>query len=106
MNKKVAKKWIRTEADKKAVYEEGCYFDIQAGRRACDFIERFCVYTNGDPEIVGRPVTLLPWQRDFLMRLFGFKRKNGRRRFRAASVWLPKKVWPLPTLWVGANQEW
>ncbi|PQO28090.1 hypothetical protein C5Y96_17110 [Blastopirellula marina] len=89
--KLVPKQYIVTDADRKAI-KEGCWFDQDAADHVCDFIETFCVYTkNFDDELVGHLVVLLPWQRWFLSMLFGWKRKDGRRRFRAASVWIPKK---------------
>lgn len=93
--KRVPKKYIRTEADKKAV-SEGCWWDEAAGLHCIEFIETFCVYSKGDAELIGQPVQLLEWQKDFLMRLFSWKKKNGRRRFRSASVWIPKKNGDFP----------
>jgi phage terminase large subunit-like protein len=80
--------WLRGPADALAV-AEGCTFDAAAGRFACDFIETFCRQSKG--RWAGRPLELLDWQRDFLMRLFGWKRADGLRRYRRAYLEVAKK---------------
>src|SRR5690349_18310852 len=69
--------------------EQGCYFDEAAGVRACEFVETFCRQSKG--KWGGKPIQLLDWQRDFLMRAFGWKRADGTRRFRSVYVEIPKK---------------
>jgi len=69
---------------------EGCYFDQAAADWACDFIEGFCKHTSA--EWFGQPVRLLPWQRDFVSRLYGWKRADGTRRFREFYLEIPKKA--------------
>ena len=75
---KVDKKWIRCKADKRAI-REGCCFDESAGLRVVRFIETFCRHSKG--KFAGKPFVLDDWERDFLMRLFGWRRSDGRRRF-------------------------
>ena len=79
---------IRNPSDTLAV-GQGCRFDEEAGLRACEFVERFCRQSKG--KWGGRPIVLLEWQRDFLMRAFGWKRADGTRRFRTIYVEVPKK---------------
>ncbi len=86
--KKVPKKWIRNPSDLEAI-KEGCYFDHAAGKRVCDFIEKFCRQYKDD--FANQLIVLMDWQRDFLMRLYGWKRANGRRRFKTAYLEIPKK---------------
>jgi phage terminase large subunit-like protein len=81
-------KWIRGPVDVLAV-EQGCYFDDQAGQLICDFIETFCCQSKG--RWAGKPLTLLDWQRDFVMRLFGWKLPSGLRRFTRAFLLIAKK---------------
>lgn len=81
-------RWIQNASDRLAV-EQGCWFDEDAGQFVCDFIETLCCQSQD--EWAGKPIELIPWQRDFLMRLFGWKRPNGRRRFRRAYVEIAKK---------------
>jgi phage terminase large subunit-like protein len=68
---------------------QGCWFDPEAGAFACDFVEAFCRQSKGKSG--GEPITLLDWQRDFLMRLFGWKRADGLRRFRTSYLEVAKK---------------
>ena len=88
MNRVVDPFWIRNPSDRLAI-EQGCYFDGEAGQIVCDFIEAFCCQSKG--KWAGQPIRLLDWQRDFLMRLFGWKRADGTRRFRRAYVEIAKK---------------
>lgn len=84
----VARKWIRNAADELAA-REGCTFDAQAGTFVCDFIETFCRQSKG--RWAGEPLRLLAWQRDFLMRLFGWRTPGGKRRFRTCYLEVAKK---------------
>lgn len=68
---------------------EGCWFDPEDGQRVCDWIESNCKLRH--ERFAGQFLRLLPWQRDFIMRLFGWKRPSGLRRFRRALVFVPKK---------------
>lgn len=88
MSRKVAKKWITSKLDELAV-AEGCYFDIEAGQRVIAFVETFCHHSKG--QFAGQRFILLDWQRTIILRLYGWKRPNGRRRFRQAYIEIPKK---------------
>lgn len=85
---RVDPQWIRGPADELAV-AQGHYFDEAAGRFVCEFIETFCCPSEGPG--AGKPLVLLPWQRDFVMRLFGWKRPDGLRRYRRVYLEIPKK---------------
>ena len=81
--------WIRTEADKKAVLG-GCWFDTEAANRVVTFFERFLKLSKG--QWAGKPFVLQEWQKqDLLMPLFGWKKRNGFRRFRNGYIEIPKK---------------
>lgn len=94
--------WIRDESDKKAV-ANGCRFSLKRARYAVDWIEENCYLHEGVP--AGTRIKLEDWQLDFVMRLFGwvrplsadephYNKPKGRthvRRFRRASIWVPKK---------------
>jgi phage terminase large subunit-like protein len=84
----VAARWIRNPSDTLAI-SQGCWFAPAAGHRVCDFIERFCCQSKG--QWAGQPLKLLAWQRDFLMRLYGWKAPDGLRRFRRAYLEVGKK---------------
>lgn len=88
MPRPVPKKWMRNPSDALAV-REGCYFDAARGQRACDFIEHFCRQSKG--RWAGQPIKLLDWERDFLMRLYGWRRADGRRRFKRFYIEIAKK---------------
>ncbi|MFO0960869.1 MAG: terminase TerL endonuclease subunit [Isosphaeraceae bacterium] len=79
--------WIRNPSDDLAI-SKGCYFDPAAADRIIRFIETFCRPSQGDSD---GPLKLLGWQRDFLSRLYGWRRPDGRRRFRTAYLEVPKK---------------
>lgn len=87
-HRKTAKKWIRTKADERAV-REGCYYDPEPARFVIDFIETFCCLSKG--EYAGKQIKLIPWQIDLIHQLYGWRRADGRRRFRTAYVEIPKK---------------
>ena len=69
---------------------DGSYFDASAADRAVEFFERFLVHTKG--KWAGHPFTLMDWQRDEIIRpLFGWKRKDGLRKYRTAYIEIPRK---------------
>lgn len=69
---------------------DGSYFDEASANRAVEFFERFLVHTKG--KWAGHPFTLMDWQRDEIIRpLFGWKRKDGLRKYRTAYIEIPRK---------------
>jgi phage terminase large subunit-like protein len=94
------KNWIRNASDDLAV-ANGCRFDGERAEFVVQWIERYCKLYEGD--FAGQNFHLLPWQKDVVMRLFGWIRyseKWGRhvRRFRRAGLWVPKKNGKSPLL--------
>lgn len=94
------KRWIRNASDELAV-ANGCRFDESRGQFVIEWIERCCKLYEG--ELAGQSLKCMPWQTELLMRLFGWVKFSERwnrdvRRFRQASVWLPKKNGKSPTL--------
>lgn len=69
---------------------KGCYFEPRRGESACRFVETFCRQSKGEGW-GGQPIELIAWERDFLMRLFGWRQADGRRRFRSAYIEIAKK---------------
>lgn len=66
------------------------WFDDQAAQAAVMFFERVLRHTKG--EWNGQPFALMEWQRDQIVRpLFGWKRKDGTRRYRTAYIEVPRK---------------
>ncbi len=80
--------WIRGPADELAI-AQGCDFDAEAGQFVCDFIEQFCRQSKG--RWAGEPIELLDWERDYLMRLFGWRLPSGLRRFLTSYLEIGKK---------------
>ncbi len=89
------KDWILNRSDELAV-AQGCYFSSKHGQDVCDFIERFCVLSQG--RWAGKKLSLIPWQRSFLMRLFAWRRADGKRRFRRAFLMTAKKQGKSPLM--------
>jgi phage terminase large subunit-like protein len=70
---------------------KGYTFDADAAARPVEFIERFCWVpsaTGGDPE----RMRLIEWQKERVVKpIFGWKRPDGRLRYRRAGIFCPKK---------------
>jgi phage terminase large subunit-like protein len=82
-------RWIRSPGDERAV-DAGCWFDVKAGEHVVRFCSKFLRHTMG--QWAGEPFELLDWQRDdVVMPLFGWRRKDGTRRYRRAYIEVPKK---------------
>lgn len=82
-------KWIRSEADERALLE-GYRFDTRRADHITEFFPRFLVHAKN--KHAGKPFELLRWQRDELLApMFGWVRRDGLRRFRRAYVEIPKK---------------
>lgn len=66
------------------------WFDPVAAEKAVAFFPRYLRFTKG--EWAGRPFHLEPWQANDIIRpLFGWKRRDGTRRYRRCIVWIPRK---------------
>lgn len=87
--------WERHERDLAACgpdgksHPRGLYFDPEAAERPVQFIERFCRHHKG--KWAGQLMVLAEWQRRILRIAFGWKRRNGTRRFRTVYVEIPRK---------------
>ncbi|MBZ5566578.1 MAG: hypothetical protein LAN64_01875 [Acidobacteriia bacterium] len=62
------------------------YFDLEAALNPIRFIETFIVASESDD-----PIVLLPWEQTWLALLFGWKRKDGTRRYRRTLLLVAKK---------------
>lgn len=80
----IDERWFRSPADHVAV-QRGYYFDQDAADHVCEFFEQFLFIAPGKPFI------LEEWERDFLSRLFGWKRPDGTRRYTEAYLEICKK---------------
>jgi len=75
-------------SDLKLGGKRGLVWDIDAARHAIDF---FGHLRHSTGEWAGEPFTLQPWQQFVVGSLYGWKRKNGLRRFRTAYVEVARK---------------
>jgi phage terminase large subunit-like protein len=64
-------------------------FDVDAGERVVQWVERFCRHHKG--EWKGRPLLLEPWQRENIRQVFGWKRADGTRLYRTVYWEIPRK---------------
>jgi phage terminase large subunit-like protein len=99
--------WTRHEKDLRACYGDrsndpsvygdpsrshhpkGLWFDLEAGQRVVDFVERFCRHHEG--ELAGQLVVLEEWQRQTYRAVFGWMRADQTRRYRTAYIEIPRK---------------
>lgn len=66
------------------------WYDERAADAAVAFFPRYLRFTKG--EWAGRPFRLEGWQENDIIRpLFGWKRRDGTRRYRRCIVWIPRK---------------
>lgn len=66
-----------------------CFFDEEAAELACGFFPDCLHHVEG--EWGGRPLVLEVWQKAIIGNLFGWKRPDGTRRYRAAFLYVPRK---------------
>jgi len=67
----------------------GLVFDAAEAARTVDFFTECLTLTKGD--LAGNPFALQPWQRAVIANLFGWKRADGKRRYREALIYVPRK---------------
>ena len=65
-------------------------FDAKAGGRVCSFIE-LLHHTKGKWAARQETIKLEPWQKFLICSAFGWRRKDGRRRFREVYAEIPRK---------------
>jgi phage terminase large subunit-like protein len=68
---------------------EDIYFDEEEANHCINFIERYLVQWEGAWR--GKPFTLQPWQKFALQNIYGWIKKNGKRRFTKAYIQIAKK---------------
>lgn len=75
-------KWIKKPP-------RGYYFDEKEAQAHIDFIEKFCKQSKG--EFGGKPLKLMLWQKALLSLLFGWRDKDGNRRFKECVLMVGRK---------------
>lgn len=68
---------------------QDCYFDPEKAEHVLRFFRE--QLRHPEPPVQGMPYLLQPWQECFLANLFGWRHMDGRRRFRQALLYVPKK---------------
>lgn len=79
-----------TEPTSRPEAVDGYTFDAELAERPAKFIETFCRHPSED----GKPkrIKLIPWQREkVIWPIFGWRRPDGRLRYRRAGIFVPKK---------------
>ena len=83
--KAACERYLRDKAD---VLDKGIYLDVKAGERPVHFIQKL---KHTKDKWAGQPLLLEPWQMFVLYNIFGWKRANGKRRFRTAYIEVARK---------------
>lgn len=65
------------------------WFDEAAAQRAVDFFEKCLTHVKG--ELAGTPLILDPWERELIRTLFGWKARDGTRKYRTLYLEVPRK---------------
>jgi len=66
------------------------YFDEETAEKSVRFIETYLTHTKG--ELAKTPFILQEYQKEQIIKpLFGWKRKDGSRKYRTAFIFLPRK---------------
>lgn len=68
----------------------GYAFEAARPDRVCQFLESVVTMTEGR-KWAGKPMRLMPWQRDLIESVYGWVDSDGLRRYRRAALWVPKK---------------
>ena len=68
---------------------DGCTFDPEAAQRVMDFFPECLKHCKGP--LAGQPFELETWQRATVANVYGWKRADGRRRFREVLIYVAKK---------------
>jgi len=75
--------------DLKTGKKRGLFFDVHAAQFRMEFYGDFLRHSKG--EWARQPIVLSPWQRFVVGSVFGWKRRDGTRRFRWAYLEVPRK---------------
>lgn len=86
LHKAAAKRHL---SDMRQGKKRGLRFDVEAAQYRLAFFPRFLRHSKG--QWARAPVELAPWQKFVVGSVFGWKRKDGSRRFRTVYEELPRK---------------
>lgn len=85
----VARKRTRRKRSSGSDADDRYWFDEATAARAVGFIEGYCRHSIG--QWAGEPFILEPWQKDLVRNVFGWKRRDGTRRYRTVFVTMARK---------------
>lgn len=96
----ITRRYIRNGADERAA-AMGMKFSEKRGQFVVDWVSKYCTLYEG--EKAGQLMDIDDWQYEYFMQLFGWQtfdeeRNKWKRRFKRASIWIPKKNAKSPTL--------
>jgi phage terminase large subunit-like protein len=74
---------------KKDLKRKDLVFDAEAAEKALNFIEKYLRHWEGSWR--GQPLLLEPWQKFIVYQIFGWKKKDGRRRVRSVYIQVARK---------------
>ena len=70
-----------------------CLFDARTAQMATEFFPGLLTFLGHyDERKVGQPFELETWQQNIVANLYGWKRKDGTRRYRTAYIEIPRKA--------------
>lgn len=69
--------------------DDNYYFDVEVAERIIKFIETHCRHSKG--HFYGTLFKLEDWQKQYFGHLFGWKKRDGTRRFRNTFLYIPRK---------------
>jgi len=67
------------------------HFDAEAPKKVIRFIKKFCHHVKGEFANRRETVVLSPWQQFIVWVVFGWKRKNGKRKYNTVFIEVGKK---------------
>lgn len=71
------------------IEDEKYYYDAEAAERPVEWIEAYCVYTDGKK--MGQPLVLVDFQKEILRKVFGWKQKsNDQRKYTKVYIHIPR----------------
>lgn len=74
--------------DKATAIDKGIYLDMKAAERPIHFVQKL---KHTKDRWAGLPLLIEPWQMFILYNLYGWKKANGKRRFRTAYIEVARK---------------
>lgn len=74
-----------------ATAEEGMWFDEAEAQRALDFFRIHLKFIRGDRARAAEPFVLEPWQASIVVNVFGWRKKDGTRRYGKVFLFVARK---------------